>query len=196
MAGALLAIPTVIWLTIAAQAGLLTVGALTYGISLILLLGTSGTYHTHYWPEETRSRLQRLDRSMIFVLIGGSYTPFLLAAGGTAVSVYLPIIWVLTLIGILRTTLLPNGKRWVTALSYVAMGWIIVPLMPSWVEGFGWEVPSLIAAGGVIYTLGAVVYAKRWPNPWPATFGYHEIFHVAVILGSVCHFIAVWMVVR
>ena len=195
LAGALIAIPVTIWLALQAQAGVLTIGAITYGTSMVLLLGTSGTYHTVYWPEETRARLQRLDRSMIFVLLGGSYTPFLLAAGGTATSIYLPIVWGLTILGILRTVFLPNGRRWVTTLSYVAMGWISAPLMPSWVSGFGWHVLGLIAGGGIIYTLGAVVYARKTPNPWPATFGYHEIFHVAVILGCVCHCWAVWLVV-
>jgi hemolysin III len=195
LAGAVLAIPLAIWLGLQAKGGLYTVGAVTYGVSLVLLLATSGTYHTPQWSEKARDRMQRLDRSMIFVLLGGSYTPFLLAAGGTATRVYLPIIWGLVTVGILRTVFLPNGRRWITTLSYVALGWISAPLMPSWVAAFGWDVLWLIGGGGIIYTLGGVVYAKRTPNPWPETFGYHEVFHVAVILGSACHCWAVWQVV-
>lgn len=195
LAGAVLAIPVAIWLAGEAKAGVHTIGAIVYGVSLVLLLATSGTYHTPNWSDKASSRMQRLDRSMIFVLLGGSYTPFLLAAGGTAARIYLPIIWGLVTVGILRTVFLPNGRRWITTLSYVALGWISAPLMPSWVSDFGWEVLWLITVGGVIYTLGGVVYAQRTPNPWPKTFGYHEIFHVAVILGSACHCWAVWCVV-
>ena len=188
-------IPAAIWLSLEAKAGAPTAGTITYGVSLFLLLAVSGTYHTPYWSKQTRARFQRLDRSMIFVLIAGSYTPFLLAGGETSVSIFLPFIWVVAVLGILRTVFLPNSSRRLTVVSYVAMGWLSLPLLPGWVDLFGMEVIGLIAAGGLIFTLGAITYAKRWPNPWPRTLGYHEIFHVAVLLGSVCHGFAVWMVV-
>jgi hemolysin III len=191
----LLAIPAVVMLVGAAEAGDSTIAALTYGTSMSLLLIVSGTYHTPYWPEKARARWQRLDRSMIFMLLGGSYTPFLLGVGGRSVTVFLPIIWLLTLGGIIRTVFFPGGRRWLTVLTYIAMGWLSIPLLPGWIQYFGSQVVGLIAVGGAIYSLGAVVYAKRWPNPWPLTFGYHEIFHVAVVLGCICHYWAVWQVV-
>jgi hemolysin III len=195
LVGALLAIPVAIWLGMQAQAGIYTLGAITYGASLFLLLATSGTYHTPRWSEKVRSRMQRLDRSMIFVLIAGSYTPFLLASGETARQIYLPIIWTIAVLGILRTIFLPKVRGWLTALPYVVMGWIAVPMMPIWIESLGTGIIGIIGAGGLLYTGGAVVYAFKRPDPWPRTFGYHEIFHAAVVLASALHCWAVWLVV-
>jgi len=189
-----LAIPAAVVLINAAQAGVFTLGAAIYSTSLVLLLLVSGTYHTPYWPERIRSGLQRADRSMIFILIAGSYTPFLLATGGSSMSIFFPLVWILAALGVCRTVFLPNGRRWITTLTYIAMGWMSLPLLPEWVAQLGWEVIGLVGIGGITYTIGATAYAKRWPNPWPATFGYHEIFHVAVILGSACHYRAVWQI--
>jgi hemolysin III len=194
-AGALLAIPPLIWLALQAQPGPLRVGAIVYGLSLVGLLATSGSYHVPSWSPEIKARMRRLDRSMIFVLIAGSYTPLMIATGPTAQEVYLPLIWVLAGLGVLRTMSLPNAPIWVTALSYVVMGWLAAPLMPQWIDVLGIEVLGLVMTSGIIYTLGAVVYVKKRPNPWPKIFGYHEIFHVAVILGAACHGWAVWRVV-
>lgn len=179
----------------AAKNGLPTIGAITYGLSLFLLLATSGTYHTPYWSQSTRQKFQRVDRSMIFVLIAGSYTPFLLATSGDSLSLFIPIIWSIALLGIIRTLFLPNGRRWVTTMSYLAMGWLVFPLFYQWITQLGLNVVIPLGLGGLIYTLGAIAYARKSPNPWPSTFGYHEIFHVAVILASICHYYAVWLVV-
>jgi hemolysin III len=192
---AVIAIPATIVLSMAAKNGLPTIGAITYGLSLFLLLATSGTYHTPYWSQSTRQKFQRVDRSMIFVLIAGSYTPFLLATSGDSLSLFIPIIWSIALLGIIRTLFLPNGRRWVTTMSYLAMGWLVFPLFYQWITQLGLNVVIPLGLGGLIYTLGAIAYARKSPNPWPSTFGYHEIFHVAVILASICHYYAVWLVV-
>lgn len=193
--GAVLAIPAVWIMVNAAQPGHLRIGALTYGLSLIFLLSTSGSYHTPNWDPRTRAILRLIDHSMIFVLIGGSYTPFLLASNGDIFTWFLPVIWVMALLGILRTLFLPNVNRWVKSGIYVLMGWAAVPLLGMWITELGNDTVRLLLGGGLIYTVGAVIYAKQWPNPWPKTFGYHEIFHIAVVLGSVCHYWAVWRVV-
>ncbi len=192
---AVFAIPAAIILIMAAKNGLPTIGAITYGVSLFLLLATSGTYHTPYWSPSTRKKLQRVDRSMIFVLIAGSYTPFLLATSGESLSLFIPVIWSIALLGIIRTLFLPHGQRWISTMSYIAMGWLAVPLFYQWMTQLGSNVVIPLCVGGVIYTLGAIAYARKAPNPWPKTFGYHEIFHIAVILASICHYYAVWLVV-
>ena len=97
-------------------------GAVVYGVSMVALLGVSGAYHVPFWAETTRARIRLLDHSMIYVLLGGSYTPFCLMTGDWVSSVVLPIVWVLSLVGILRTLFVPNMRRWVKAGSYVLMG--------------------------------------------------------------------------
>ena len=192
---AIIAIPAGWFLVKAAVPGHLTAGALTYAASLVLLLGISGTYHTPTWSERPLVTLRLLDHSMIFILIGGSYTPFLLAMNDDDFTFALPLIWCIAILGILRTLFLPNINRFLKSMIYVAVGWMAVPLMKPWSQSFGFDVIALLLIGGVAYTLGALVYARRWPDPWPQTFGYHEIFHAGVVFGSVCHFIAVWRVV-
>ncbi len=192
---AVIAIPAGWILVQHALPGTMSAGALTYATSLVLLLGISGTYHTPAWTERPRVTLRLIDHSMIFILIGGSYTPFLLATHDDDFSFALPLVWCIAILGILRTLFFPNINRFIKSMIYVAVGWMAIPLMKPWWDSFGLEVILLLLTGGVAYTLGAVVYARRWPDPWPETFGYHEIFHAGVVFGSVCHFIAVWKVV-
>lgn len=178
-----------------AQPGHLSTGAALYAISLVLLLGTSGTYHTPTWSDRTRTFLRLLDHSMIFVLIGGSYSPFLLGIDLDWVSWVLPGIWIMAFLGILRTVFLPNINRFLKSAIYVLMGWIAAPLMVPFHAAYGDLVLALLLIGGLAFTGGALIYARQTPNPWPETFGYHEIFHVSVVLGSICHYVAVWLVV-
>jgi len=193
--GAILAVPATWVLVGAAEPGPATTGAVVYGLSMILLLGVSGTYHVPFWPESIRAKLRLLDHSMIYVLLGGSYTPFCLMTGDWVGGVVLPVVWVLSLVGILRTLFVPNMRRWVKAFSYVLMGWISLPLIYKWTESLGTDVVAYLLAGGLVYTAGAVVYTRKQPNPWPTTFGYHEVFHVAVLLGCAAHYKAVWIAV-
>jgi hemolysin III len=194
-AGAIVAIPATWLLASAAQPGDGTVGAIVYGLSMILLLGVSGTYHVFFWPEEIRAKIRLLDHSMIYVLLGGSYTPFCLMTGDWVSGVVLPVVWVMSLIGILRTLFVPNMRRWVKAFSYVAMGWISLPLVFKWHEALGTDVLAYLLGGGFVYTAGAFVYTQKVPNPWPKTFGYHEVFHVSVLIGCMAHYWAVWLAV-
>ncbi len=193
--GAIIAIPATMYLVAAATPGAGTTSAIVYGISMILLLGVSGTYHVPFWPEEVRAKIRLLDHSMIYVLLGGSYTPFCMMTGDWVSSVVLPVVWVLSLVGILRTLFVPNMRRWVKAMSYVVMGWISLPLVFKWYEALGPEVVAYLLAGGLVYTSGAVVYTRKTPNLWPGSFGYHEIFHLAVLAGCAAHYKAVWLAV-
>ena len=191
--GALLAIPATWFLAQEAQSEDGVLGAVVYGVSMTALLGVSGAYHVPFWSAPVRARLRLLDHSMIYVLLGGSYTPFCLMTGDWVSGVVLPMVWVLSLIGILRTLFVPNMRRWVKAGSYVLMGWISLPLVFKWYAVLGATVVTYLLIGGVIYTAGAVVYTRKTPNPVPAVFGYHEVFHLAVLLGCAFHYWAVWL---
>lgn len=194
-ASAVGSIPAVWLLVGASQPGPLRWGALTFGLSMIFLFSTSGAYHTPQWGDNTRAVLRLIDHCMIFVFVGGTYTPFLLASQGDIYDWFLPLVWLMTLAGIGRTLFLPNVKRWIKAGIYVVMGWMAIPLFGMWLTELGVQAVSLLVAGGVSYTVGAIIYARQTPNTWPEVWGYHEYFHVTVVLGAVLHYMAVWTVV-
>jgi hemolysin III len=164
-----------------------------YAISLSALLGTSALYHRVDWKRTSaRMWMRRLDHSMIFLLIAGTVTPFLLlVVGGTLGAALLIAVWVGALAGILVEVLWVSSPRWISVAVYLTVGWIGAIAFPSIVSEAGFGAGALIAAGGILYTVGALVYAKQRPDPRPATFGYHEIFHVLVVAAAVAHFAAI-----
>jgi len=164
-----------------------------YAISLSALLGTSALYHRVDWKRHSvRMWMRRIDHSMIFLLIAGTVTPFLLlVVGGTLGTTLLVAVWVGALAGILVEMLWVDSPRWVSVAVYLAVGWIGAIAFPTIVSRAGIGAGLLIAAGGILYTVGAVIYAKGRPDPRPATFGYHEIFHVLVVAAAIAHFVAV-----
>ena len=164
-----------------------------YAISLSALLGTSALYHRVNWKRPSaRMWMRRLDHSMIFLLIAGTVTPFLLlVVGGTLGTALLIAVWVGALAGILVEILWVDSPRWVSVAVYLTVGWIGAIAFPSIVSEAGFGAGALIAAGGILYTIGAIVYAKERPDPRPATFGYHEIFHVLVVAAAAAHFAAI-----
>jgi hemolysin III len=172
------------------------VGAAVYALSACLLYGTSALYHRLNWKPAAKAVMKRLDHSMILVLIAGTYTPFaLLLLHGTTSTVILVIAWSGALAGITMRMLWISAPRWAVIPPYLLVGWVALFVLPDFLHAGGVAVFVLIASGGLIYTLGAVVYATKWPNPWPKTFGFHEVFHLMTILAGVAMYVAVSLTV-
>lgn len=170
--------------------------AAIYGSGLAALFGVSALYHRPMWPLKARAVLKRLDHSTIFLFIAATGTPFGVLLGGRSGLVFLAAIWGGAALGMLRALFWPKAPRWLTAGLYLLLGYFVVPVLPGlWRSAGPWSV-VLLGAGGVLYSLGALVYATRRPDPNPRVFGYHEVFHLLVIAASVCHFIAVTSAVR
>lgn len=172
------------------------VGAAIFSTSLLLLYASSANYHLAPWRDRFDRVWKRVDHAMIFVLIAGTYTPFCLVVLGNAWGIsMLSVVWSLAGVGVLLKTIWPDAPRWLSVGLYLALGWIVV--VPA-VQVIG-RVPApallLLFAGGLSYTVGGLVYARKRPDPWPRVFGYHEVFHALVILGSAIHFavIAAWV---
>ena len=175
-------------LLVAAAPSRWTLVAFIYGASLSALLGVSALYHRVTWSVAWRRRMGRLDHSMINVLIAGTYTPFgIVAVSGTLLA----IIWVGALVNIVLHVLWLDAPKWLSAITYVALGWVGVAALPSLVVTAGWAPTALLAAGGLVYSAGAIVYAMRRPEPVPTVFGYHEVFHALVVVAAVTHYAAV-----
>jgi hemolysin III len=186
-------------LVVAAPPGRATVASAIYAASVAALFGTSALYHRVTWPTPAARRwMRRLDHSMIFLLIAGTYTPFaLLVLEGTLATVILVVVWAGALGGILLKLVWIDAPKPLVATLYVLLGWVAVVAFPDLVEGLGFTSTALVAAGGLLYTAGAVVYALGRPNPIPSVFGYHEIFHALVIAAAALQYaVIVFVVVR
>jgi hemolysin III len=180
-------------LVIFAPGGRGTLAAAIYAVSVAALFGVSALYHRIDWASAvSRRRMRRLDHTMIFVLIAGSYTPFaLLALDGPVATVILIAVWAGAAAGALMKLLWIDAPKWLVAGTYVALGWVAVAAFPGLIEELGVAPTLLVAVGGVLYTLGALVYALRRPDPAPAVFGYHEVFHALVIAAAAVQYVAV-----
>ena len=180
-------------LVIAAPDGQATFAAAVYAASVSALLGTSAAYHRIDWVRpRARAWMRRLDHSMIFVLIAGTYTPFsLLVLDGTLATAVLIVVWAGALGGIVLNLVWTTAPKWLTATVYVALSWVAVLAMPELADALGAVGVALLLGGGLLYTAGAVVYALERPDPAPAVFGYHEIFHALVLAAALAHFAVV-----
>ncbi|RDI66923.1 hemolysin III [Nocardia pseudobrasiliensis] len=173
------------------------VSTLVYGLTVCGVFGVSATYHRVNWASErTRVHMKRADHSMIFLFIAGSYTPFaLLGLPGRTGIALLSVVWAGALAGVALKLLWPTAPRWVGVPLYLLLGWAIVPVAAPMTHNVGVTPMVLLLIGGIAYSAGAILYATKWPNPWPSTFGHHEFFHAATVVAALCHYIAVWLVV-
>lgn len=188
------ALVAVSWALASKQAGHAT---LAYTLAIVTMFAVSATYHRVDWGSvAARSRMRRLDHSMIFVLIAGTYTPFaVLDMPRSAGHVVLAIVWGGALAGIALTLFWPDAPRWLNVALYLLLGWVAVWYAGLLLQNAGVAAAVLLAVGGALYSLGAVFYALRRPDPWPATFGYHEIFHAFTAIAAICQFVAVCIAV-
>lgn len=167
-----------------------------YSLTVCGLFGVSALYHRRVWSQRGYATMRRLDHSMIFIFIAGTYTPFsvLLLGPGTA-TVILAVVWGGALAGVVMKMLWVSAPRWVSAPLYIALGWVAVVVLPDILGKAGVAALVLLIAGGVAYSVGAVFYALRRPNPWPKVFGHHEFFHACTLVAAICHHVALYFAV-
>ncbi|GAA3344009.1 hemolysin III family protein [Amorphoplanes nipponensis] len=169
------------------------VSTLIYSITVLGLFGISALYHRRVWGERGYQVMRRLDHSMIFIFIAGTYTPFcVLLLPREKATLMLSLIWIGALGGVALKSIWPHLPRWVGAPLYLALGWGAVAILPDILRNGGVACLVLLAAGGLIYSVGAVFYAMRRPNPWPTVFGHHEFFHACTLVAALCHHIAIY----
>ena len=185
-----------LWLMVVTPEQDLRAAVAVYVLTTVLLFGVSASYHLGAGRPSVNAFLRRLDHANIYLFIAGSYTPLAVAlpdrSTGTTILV---LVWAIALVGMLLPIVWLHAPRWVTAGSYIAMGWVAVFYLPTIASAFGWGVVALLALGGVLYTIGGVIYARKRPNWHPEWFGFHELFHAFTIAAYLVQFVAIAMVV-
>ncbi len=184
---AYLSIPVIAALVDIARGPTARVGAVTYGVTLFLVFAVSAIYHRPHWRPRPRNILGRIDQAAIFLLIAGTYTPFCLLLGPPRGRLLLGAVWAATAAGVVLALVWDNAPKRFMASVYVLLGWFVLPVLPAIRTALHAGPFLLLLTGGVLYTVGAAVYAFRRPDPFPAVFGYHEIFHLLVIGAAGCH---------
>ncbi len=191
-----LALVASIVLIVLAPTALGRISSVVFGFSAVMLFATSATYHRGHWKPETSRLLKRLDHANIFLIIAGSYTPLaLMLLPPDSARTLLILVWSGAIAGILFRVFWIGAPRWLYTPVYVALGWVAAFYIVPFYQAGGAAVVALIAAGGLLYTLGAVVYGLKWPNPSPRWFAFHEIFHAFTIAAFTAHYIAVSLAV-
>lgn len=169
------------------------ISCVIYSLTVCGLFGVSALYHRRVWTPRGYQIMRRLDHSMIFILIAGTYTPFaaLLLPPGKA-TVILAVVWGGAVAGVTMKLIRPHAPRWVSAPLYLALGWVAIAVLPDILNRGGVTALVLLLAGGAAYSIGAIFYALRRPNPWPEVFGHHEFFHASTIVAAICHHVALY----
>jgi hemolysin III len=176
-------------LILAASGGRARLAASIYAVAVSALLGTSALYHRVTWRPQTLRWMRRLDHSMIFVLIAGTYTPVaLLALKGTLSSTILIVLWAGALGGMIFKLAWIDAPKWLFAAVYVVLGLVTGAVFGELPATIGWLGVAGLAGGGLLYLIGAVIYTSGRPNPWPKVFGYHEVFHALVLAAAGLHY--------
>lgn len=187
-----LALAAGIVLVVLSPTGPTRFGSAVFAVSALALFTASATMHRGRWSPSTLLWLRRLDHSSIFLLIAGSYTPFtLLLLDGAERTTLLTVVWLGAALGILFRLFWTGAPRWLYTPIYIALGWAAVFYLPSFYESATPAVITLLAVGGLLYTVGGVVYGFRWPDPSPRWFGFHEVFHTLTIAAFVTHYVGV-----
>jgi len=167
-----------------------------YAATVTLLFGTSALYHRINWGPRAHALMKRLDHSMIFVFIAGTYTPIaVLTLARSSAAAVLIAVWTGAIFGVLLQSVWPTAPAWLSVPCYVALGWVAVFVMPQLLHNAGVAALVLIAAGGIVYTIGGIVYGLKRPNPIPGVFGFHEVFHLCTLVAAVLHYVAIWLAV-
>ena len=170
------------------------VAALIYSVSIAAMFGTSALYHRRVWTPRGFALMRRLDHSMIFIFIAGTYTPFsVLLLPRDRATVILAVVWGGALAGVAMKLAWPHAPRWASAPLYVALGWVAVFVLPDLLDRGGVALLVLLLVGGIAYTVGAVCYALRRPRGWPAYFGHHEFFHACTLVAALAHHVAIYL---
>lgn len=182
-------IPAGIAIVLLADGWVARLAALVYAVSLTAVFGSSAAYHRGRWTPNALRRMKRLDHSMIFVLIAGSYTPVaLLALNGPWTIVILSIVWTGAATGIVLKLVRIDGFSVLTGILYMTLGWLALIAIPPMIHGMPSSALVLAVIGGLLYTAGAIVFASRRPDPAPSVFGYHEVWHAFMVAAAMCHF--------
>jgi len=170
------------------------ISMLIFGLSMIELYTVSAMYHIGNWPASQRRVLRTIDHANIFILIAGTYTPLCFnVLSGWFRIVMLLLIWSLAILGVWLSFFTLKLPRWVLASLYVGMGWVAILALPVFLMELPWTALVTLALGGILYTIGAVIYARKKPDPFPNILGFHEIFHLFVIAGSVAFAACIWI---
>ncbi len=170
--------------------------AIIYVVSTVALFGISATYHRGTWGPRTHGVLKRMDHATIFIFIAGTYTPIALTVvGGTAGTVLLWIVWLAALAGVIFRVFWVGAPRWLIVPAYISMGWAAVFFIPEILSNGGTAIFLLIAVGGLCYSVGAVIYGLKRPDPSPKWFGFHEIFHSFTLGGYVSHYVGICLAI-
>lgn len=167
------------------------VSFMIFGVTMLLMFASSTVYHLVQASDDTIKWLKRVDHMSIFLLIAGTYTPIcLIAIGGSTGWIMFSVVWGIALIGVFLKLVWINAPRWLSTMIYILMGWLVVAFYPV-LDKIPADALRWIAYGGLSYTFGAVIYATKWPDPWPKWFGFHDIWHLFVMGGAFCHFWAI-----
>lgn len=164
-----------------------------YSFTVCGLFGTSALYHRRVWSERGYQVMRRMDHSMIFIFIAGTYTPFcVLLLDDKKNVLFLSLIWAGALAGVALKMIWPHLPRWAGAPLYLALGWAAVAILPDLAHNGSATILTLLALGGLAYSVGAFFYALRRPNPWPTVFGHHEFFHACTLIAALLHHVALY----
>lgn len=188
---------TMISLSAATVSGRAALATSVYGATVLGLFGVSALYHRRTWVNRNvYTWMKRLDHSMIFLFIAGTYTPFtLLAMSQPTGWIVFGVVWGGAVAGVILKLFWPSAPRWLGVPIYIALGWVAVFVLPELLNNVGVAALVLLLVGGLLYTIGGVMYAARRPKLWPEVFGYHEVFHAFTVLAAICHYIAIFFAI-